>query len=52
MNFLLAFLVWLVMALVIGMGVVMAAKGSVWLLVISLLVFIVMVGKLGCATHD
>ena len=50
MNFLLSMLIWTVMAAVIGVGIVMAAKGSVWLLVISLVVFVVMVGKIGCAT--
>jgi len=51
MKFLLAIVVWLIMAAVIGSGVVMAAQGSVWLLVVSVLAFIVMVGKIGCATE-
>jgi len=51
MNLLKAMLVWGVMALVIGSGVVMASHGSYWLLAISVLTFVFMVGKIGCTSH-
>jgi hypothetical protein len=43
--------VWLIMAAIIGMGVVLAVKGSLWLLVISVVAFFGMMAKYGCATH-
>jgi hypothetical protein len=51
MKFLLAMLVWLIMGAVIAAGILMAIKGSIWLLIISLLAFIVMVAKIGCLSH-
>jgi len=51
MGFIKALLVWTVMALIIGSGVVLAAKGSPLLLILSVLAFVVGVGKLGCSTH-
>ena len=51
MKLILAFLVWGLMALVIGKGIVMASHGSYWLLAISVLTFVVMVGKIGCTSH-
>lgn len=48
MKFLLAILVWLIMGVFIGAGIIMAVKGSVWLLILSVLVFIVLVAKIGC----
>ena len=45
-------LVWLVMGVVIGAGILLAViKGTPWLLLLSLLGFTVAVGKIGCATH-
>lgn len=51
MKFFLASVVWVIFALAIGIGMVLAVKGSVWLLIISVLAFIIIVGKIGCATH-
>ena len=51
MKFYLALLVWLLWAAAIGVGVVLAVKGSVWLLIISVLAFFIAMGKIGCATH-
>ena len=40
------------MALIIGWGiVVLMTHGSPWLLVFSVLGFVVAVGKIGCSTH-
>lgn len=51
MKFLLALLVWLIMGVVIGAGILMAVKGSVWLLLVSLLAFVVLVARIGCLSH-
>ena len=51
MKLLLAMVVWLLMAVVIGAGILMAVKGSPWLLIASLIGFVIAVGKIGCATH-
>ncbi len=51
MKFLMAILVWLIMAAAIAAGIVMAVKGSVWLLILSLLAFILLVAKIGCLSH-
>jgi len=51
MDFIKALVVWTVMALVIGFGVVLAAKGTPLLLIISVLAFVVASGKIGCASH-
>ena len=49
MNFLYACLAWLGIGLVLGFGILMAVKGSPWLLIVAALGFIVAVGKIGCA---
>jgi len=51
MKFLLAILVWLLMGAAIGAGILLAFKGSIWLLIIALLGFIVLVAKIGCLSH-
>ena len=51
MKFLLAMLVWLIMGAVIGTGIILAFKGTVWLLLLALLAFIIMVAKIGCLSH-
>ncbi len=51
MKFLLALVIWLVMGAIITAGMVVATTGSPWLLIIGLLGFIFLVGKIGCAVH-
>jgi len=51
MKLLCAFAVWIGMGAIIGAGILMAVKGSLWLLIASLIVFVIAVGKIGCATH-
>jgi hypothetical protein len=51
MKFLLAMLVWLIMGAVIATGILMAVKGTIWLLILSLLCFVVLVAKIGCLSH-
>ena len=52
MKFLLALIVWIGMGAVLAKGLVMAIHGSVWLLALGLLGFVVLVGKIGCLSHD
>ena len=51
MNFFMSMLAYLVMAVVLGLGILMAVKGTFWLLIVSLIVYIFLVVKFGCATH-
>ena len=51
MMFALAILVYLLMAAVIGAGILLLVAGKPLLLIISLVAFVVAFGKLGCATH-
>jgi hypothetical protein len=51
MKFFLAWVVYLAMAAVLGAGIVAAVKGSPWLLLISVLVYLVAFAKLGCLPH-
>jgi hypothetical protein len=52
MKLFLAFLVWGAMGAVLVKGLLMAVGGSFWLLAIGLLVFVAMVAKIGCLSHD
>jgi hypothetical protein len=47
-----AFLVWILMAVVLVAGCVMAVQGKFWLLGLGLLGFVALVGKIGCLSHD
>jgi len=56
-NFIYSILVVVGMGAVLGLGCVLTAKGSPWLLIISVVGFIVAFGKIGCmppsdAHHD
>jgi hypothetical protein len=51
MNFILALLAWLVIGAILVMGIVMATKGALWLLIVGLLAFVFAFAKWGCATH-
>ena len=51
MKFLSALIIGFVMMAVIAAGMVLAVFGKPWLLILSLLGFVVAVGKIGCATH-
>ena len=52
MKLLLAFLVWIAMAAVLVKGLLMAVGGSYWLLTVGIIGFVVLVGKIGCLSHD
>jgi F0F1-type ATP synthase assembly protein I len=51
MKLLCAFAVWIGMGVVLGAGILMAIKGSPWLLIAGLIGFIVAVGRIGCMSH-
>ena|SRR2546425_10688767 len=51
MKLLLAFAVWIGMGVVLGVGILMAVKGSPWLLIAGLIGFVIAVGKIGCMSH-
>jgi hypothetical protein len=51
MKLIYAFAVWLIMGALIGSGLLMAVNGSPWLLLASVLGFIIAVGKIGCLSH-
>jgi hypothetical protein len=49
-KFFLAALVYLLMALVLGWGILLTVKGQPWLLLVSFLLYAVAFAKLGCLT--
>jgi hypothetical protein len=52
MKLFLAFVVWILMAVVLAKGVLNAVHGSYWLLIVGALAFIGLVAKIGCLSHD
>ena len=51
MKLILALVVWCIIGMIIGLGVVMAVNGHLWLLAASLLAFIVAFARIGCKSH-
>ena len=51
MKFALAILVYLLMAAVIGAGILLVVAGKPLFLIIALIAFVVAFGRLGCMTH-
>ena len=52
MKLVLAVVVYLVIGLILGAGIFLAAaKGSPWVLIVGALVYIVAFGKIGCTSH-
>jgi hypothetical protein len=51
MGFFAAIVVWLIMAAVLAAGIVMAVKGSVWLLIVGFVLFVLGFAKIGCLSH-
>jgi hypothetical protein len=52
MKFLGAVLAYLLIAFVLGWGILLAVRGSFWLLAISLLAYVVAFAKIGCLPSD
>ena len=51
MKFALAILVYLIMAAIIGAGVLLLVLGKPLLFIIAIIVYVVAFGRLGCMTH-
>jgi len=51
MKFALAILVYVVIALILGAGILQVVHGKPWLLIIGAVGFIVAFGKIGCKSH-
>ena len=51
MKLALAVLVYLLIGLVLGWGILLAVSGKPLLLIVAFLVYVVAFGKIGCLTH-
>jgi len=51
MKFALAIFVYLLMAAIIGAGILLVVAGKPLFLIIALIAFVVAFGRLGCMTH-
>jgi len=51
MKLLCAFAVWIAMGAILGTGILLAVKGSPWLLIAGVVGFVIAVGKIGCLAH-
>ena len=51
MNLVWIFLIWLGMIAVLATGIVLAVKGSPWLLILGFLAFVLAFAKIGCLHH-
>lgn len=51
MKFALAIFTYLMMALILGAGILLLVAGKPWLFIIALISFVFAFGRLGCMTH-
>lgn len=51
MKFALAILAYVIIALILGAGILMLVAGKPWLLIIGAVTFVVAFGKIGCKSH-
>ena len=51
MNFVLSIATYLVMGLILAAGILMAVKGSFWLLIAGFVTYLVLLAKFGCHSH-
>ena len=51
MKLALAVLVYLIMAAILGAGILLMVAGKPWLLIVALIAFVVAFGKFGCISH-
>ena len=51
MKFALAIFTYLLMAVILGAGILLLVAGKPWLFIIAVVAFVVAFGKLGCMTH-
>src|SRR5262245_24356545 len=51
MKFVLACLIYLIIGLVLGFGIFLAVKGSLWFLILGFVAYILLFAKIGCLHH-
>ena len=51
MKLALAIAVYLMIALILGAGILLLLAGKPWLLIVGAVAFVVAVGKIGCKSH-
>jgi len=51
MKFALAILVYLLMGVVLGAGILLTVAGKPWFLIAAIVAYVVAFGKIGCMTH-
>jgi hypothetical protein len=51
MSLLFAIVVYLAISFVLGLGILFAVKGSFWLLIAAILVYLVAFARIGCLHH-
>jgi hypothetical protein len=51
MKLILAILAYLLIAVVLGVGILLTIAGKPWLLIISFLVYALVFAKIGCLSH-
>lgn len=51
MKFALAILVYVLVGLVLGAGILLLMAGKPWLLIAAVLAYVVAFGRIGCMTH-
>lgn len=51
MKFFMSIVVYLLLAAVLGWGILLMVHGSPWLLIVASLAYVVAFAKIGCMTH-
>jgi len=51
MKFFLACLIYLIIGVVLGTGILLALKGSLWFLALGFVAYIILFAKIGCLHH-
>jgi hypothetical protein len=51
MKFALAILVYLIIALILGVGILLLLQGKPWLLIIGAVAFLLAFARIGCKSH-
>ncbi len=52
MKFTLALVVYLLMGLVLGWGILLVMKGSYWFLIAGLIAYLIAFARFGCTEHE
>jgi hypothetical protein len=51
MKLFLAILIYVVLGVILGAGIILALKGSWWFLIVAFLAYTILFSKIGCLTH-